>query len=466
MLGLCDMTMARDGKGGILFTDTAVYDVELPDKPQVIRYDDIDSVEVVGQWSSCDCDRTLRFHMKNYSCIDWESTRLNKTPLCAFFTELLRMIPGPEHTICGNAGNRAAEAVSHDKAVCLPDNAADRTNGESVASGKLIYNRAQTFEAAVVSTISSGKSTFINALIGEELLPSRGQACTARVTAVLDNDAAQSTTGHVLFSNGVYKKVEACTADLVADLLENQRDLLADLVVECSIPGIRNIGRALLLVDTPGVNNSVNPSHGEITRAYLSRLTDGIILYILNGTQLGTYDMEEDLLRLHALIKEKPDTEVLFILNKMDEFDIEREPIESAIADCLSFLQAMGFSHISLYPVSALAALLFKRALSGTELSKREGADFSRLFDRFRCPNPSERMPSYIVGSDRPKYGDLCQVKGKEYRRVELLAALENTGLPAVERAIEDRMIRYALRKAPEIQPPGSKQAGLFPGWS
>ncbi len=38
----------------------------------------------------------------------------------------------------------------------------------------------KVYPTLVVSTMSSGKSTLINAIVGSELLPSMNRACTAR----------------------------------------------------------------------------------------------------------------------------------------------------------------------------------------------------------------------------------------------------------------------------------------------
>ena len=44
------------------------------------------------------------------------------------------------------------------------------------------------FPINVVATMSSGKSTLINALLGKKLMPSKNEACTATITEILDND--------------------------------------------------------------------------------------------------------------------------------------------------------------------------------------------------------------------------------------------------------------------------------------
>jgi len=49
--------------------------------------------------------------------------------------------------------------------------------------------KSSDFEVCVVATMSAGKSTLINALLGTKLMPSKQEACTAIITRIKDNDA-------------------------------------------------------------------------------------------------------------------------------------------------------------------------------------------------------------------------------------------------------------------------------------
>jgi predicted GTPase len=42
-------------------------------------------------------------------------------------------------------------------------------------------------EIAVIATMSSGKSTLINSILSQELMPSKNTACTAKITRIKDN---------------------------------------------------------------------------------------------------------------------------------------------------------------------------------------------------------------------------------------------------------------------------------------
>lgn len=43
--------------------------------------------------------------------------------------------------------------------------------------------------------MSSGKSTLINALLQQELLPSENKACTAQITRIIDHDGMKKFEG-------------------------------------------------------------------------------------------------------------------------------------------------------------------------------------------------------------------------------------------------------------------------------
>ena len=45
----------------------------------------------------------------------------------------------------------------------------------------IIINENEVYPMVVMATMSSGKSTLINALLGQQILPSRNEACTAKM---------------------------------------------------------------------------------------------------------------------------------------------------------------------------------------------------------------------------------------------------------------------------------------------
>ena len=77
---------------------------------------------------------------------------------------------------------------------------------------KLQFDLEKVYPTLVVATMSSGKSTLINALIGRELLPSSNCACTAKAVAILDNDMMNDFRIHAVDSAGKYSVIDTLRA--------------------------------------------------------------------------------------------------------------------------------------------------------------------------------------------------------------------------------------------------------------
>lgn len=320
----------------------------------------------------------------------------------------------------------------------------------------LQLSKSKVYEVAVVSTMSSGKSTFINSLIGSNLLPSQNQACTSRTTAVLDNDNAVSPTLHLLFSNGKYDCFNDCSAEQIASVLHGKEEVISDIIIECSIPGIRNIKRSLLIVDTPGVNNSAAPSHEKITLEFLRSMSSGLIAYVINAEQIATSDDARTLKSVQAVIEKNPSLQLIFILNKADALDPEKEPIETVVSNCLRYLNDNGIASPSIFPVSSDAAMLLKMAASGARLSKAEAARANQYYEKFRPPDLRLSSFAYLPGQDDLRKE--VSLGKRQYPLRDILSSLENTGIPAVEREIEKRIIDRLGSKAPKVRKPNQKR--------
>lgn len=51
--------------------------------------------------------------------------------------------------------------------------------------------KSEDFEVCVVATMSAGKSTLINSMLGTKLMPSKQEACTAIITRIKDNNSSE-----------------------------------------------------------------------------------------------------------------------------------------------------------------------------------------------------------------------------------------------------------------------------------
>lgn len=220
---------------------------------------------------------------------------------------------------------------------------------------RLKLDMSKVYPTLVVATMSSGKSTLINALVGTDLLPSMNRACTAKAVAVLDNDLKMQFAIHAVDENGNYSYIEQATKQVIAEY--NKSNKTSEMVVEGEIQGIRNSKKSMLLIDTPGINNSMDSAHEMITRQILEDYSEGLILYVINAQQIGTNDDSLFLTYIAQKLKESPEFSILFAVNKMDLIDPERENPEELIENCKNYIESKGISAPVLIPISAASAL-------------------------------------------------------------------------------------------------------------
>lgn len=227
------------------------------------------------------------------------------------------------------------------------------------------FNEAKNskFEINVVATMSSGKSTLVNALLGKQLMPAANEATTATIVKIIDTE--QDNFSAVAFdkSGNIVKKIDDVT---LKDMKELNDDIKVSKVeLRGKIPFVSSVGMKLVLVDTPGPNNSRDKSHEEMTHKMFGESSKSLVLYVMNGQQLGINDEKVFLDYICAKMKEggKQSRErFIFAVNKMDAFKPKedadgRDCIENALNNVKKGLEERGIYNPNIFPVTACAAL-------------------------------------------------------------------------------------------------------------
>lgn len=312
---------------------------------------------------------------------------------------------------------------------------------------KLNFSMNRVYPTLVVSTMSSGKSTLINALVGTDLLPSMNRACTARAVAILDNDMKTQFEVHAVDSKGKYSFIEKATKKIVNDF--NKSNDVGEMIIEGEIRGIKNSKKAMLLIDTPGINNSMDLSHEIVTKKVLDEYPEGLILYVINAQQIGTYDDSNFLRLVSQKLRDNDKFDILFAINKMDLIDPEKENPEELMRNCKEYVENSGIDNPVLVPISASSALLFKKVLSGEKLSELEEENFLRDYRHFKREGYS--LTDYLKIPERGDLSDIIIVDDVRYTKAQIYAALENTGLPFLEKQIDETLVRSLKMTAPKI---------------
>lgn len=282
-----------------------------------------------------------------------------------------------------------------------------------LANDKKIY--PHKLEICIVSTMSSGKSTFINALLGKEILPSENEACTGKIFKI--NKILSNQEETIVFK----EKEEIKRYYLNEEYLKYLNKDEISTVIEIASK-FYNVEENITLIDTPGVNNSRNIEHRNITYNFLKNNRIKNLIYILNATQLGVNDDRNFLLD----IKELPNNEslnIIFILNKIDEIDSEKESLEEILENAKSYLSKNGFLEAQIYPITAYNCKLLRYALNNNLKTRGE----------------ISKVISYYDGSEVEELGDEMIKIGPRYLcKNKLEKLIEQTGVPEVESAIQN----------------------------
>lgn len=303
------------------------------------------------------------------------------------------------------------------------------------------------FDAYVVATMSSGKSTFINAMLGQDLLPAANAATTATIAQIFDDKTqGDAFYGERFDSNG--NRIEQNdTVDLATMKAWNADSETKAIKLNGNIRAIKeNNNVRLVLTDTPGPNNSKDPEHQRTTLGFIQdSKRNPLIIYVLNGTQLSTND-DAQLLRLVADTMSKGGKQskdrFLFVVNKMDEFDPEEESIEEALNNVKSYLEENGIYDPNIYPVSARMAYLLRKQ---GELTSKERKDKEKIADLL-LELPSMAFPQYMSVSASVK--SAMQKKAEHDEALQdktMWRALLNSGLPGVEAVIDEYINKYSF---------------------
>lgn len=253
---------------------------------------------------------------------------------------------------------------------------------------------AKPYQVLVLATMSAGKSTLINALLGHTLLPTSNLACTARgfrISHRLGTDwrVRQQTEGQTC-------AWQPATAETLTAL---NRVSTAPVCLEGAFYSWRQRGLGLVLLDTPGPNNSRSSAHGAVTWALLSGGEFHNVIYILNATQLGIDDDAQLLRQLRQACSDQRLGKPVFVLNKVDELDDEQgDSLTEVVGQAADYLRQAGFARPTVIPLSASLALAARKRIQGAPLSQKE---LGRLTTTLRVQDQHSRR--WVVCARVPK---------------------------------------------------------------
>lgn len=313
-----------------------------------------------------------------------------------------------------------------------------------------------SFEIVIIAPMSSGKSTLINAILGENLLPAMNKATTSKITRIKNNNAleqfvvsAYDKCRKVIILNDI-GEVEKVPADLKLIKELNKSTEVDEIFIEGNIPNINTEYIDLVFVDTPGGNNALSNEHKRIMKSAIEDENKNVILYVFNGTTLTSEDGNEILVNISNAMKESANGKqsrdrFIFVANRMDDVNTDEESYESMV-ETISYQlaqNAIGIVNPNLFLVSAKAAKLVRMENKGVKLTGDNKRDCAYLKEKFEEEDKELTQFSTIRQSVK---NELIREMKKAREQENINRVVEiNSGVPALETAILEYLEKYAL---------------------
>lgn len=244
-------------------------------------------------------------------------------------------------------------------------------NGSNIPA-ELINHRTADIEfrnkplkkVLVVATMSAGKSTIINALIGNKINKVASTVCTNKVRLVYNK---QLNEGAML----------ECTGPRYV-YTDNHKIAQHDSVENACVHFQSILGNErLCIIDTPGVNFNGDHSHGEMTRNAVKANDYDVLLFVSNGTQFLTNDEATFLEYVIKTCKKK----MIFCLNQSDRFNSDDDSIHETLNIWKTTLIKNGIQKPDIVTISAQWALLLRLEEQILEMTKSEQTKLRYLKD-------------------------------------------------------------------------------------
>lgn len=353
-----------------------------------------------------------------------------------------------------------------------------------------------TIPICVMGLYSSGKSAFINSLLGVELLPSASDPTTAKTYKISSGDKCEikfsyeNTDVTITFNGDEYiigrpkeldivgildeeiKKKETieermyCALSKINnyDMEYNKKNPKAPLwrisdLIEVTLPIKSSVlpfdEFDFIIFDTPGSNSASNVDHTEVLKKAMEGQTNGLPIFVTEPDNMDTTDNKMLIDTINKLGGALDKGNLLVIVNKSDGKSTETlEEKKGKIKE----LSVSELNPAGIYFVSSVMGLGYKKIINKSFSLKNKkilgnnitipvpnwiNSDYATCFNDMMIKFGNDEEPFQLY-----KYNIVSQHKLDRYNDMEVSDddyAYRNSGIHAVEYAINDFSLNYAL---------------------
>lgn len=281
------------------------------------------------------------------------------------------------------------------------------------------------FSIVVVGQFSAGKSTFLNALMGEKYLPSFTTETTATINFLrsVNESPTKKPLIKVNYKDGKEERCEEVTLENIEKFVSTKGVDVAKNILSVEVfLDSKYLNDGVSLVDSPGLNG-VLEGHEQITNDQIDRSHAAIFMF--NAKQPGS---KSDFEKLNMLLRKC--NSVLIVLNQKDLVKEDEQTIDDVVHN-LKQNYAKYFNTDQLpeiFPISSYQALV---ARSKRKLDYNGKTDFSveqkqDLLDSSEIEAFETRLIKYLTQGEKAQKELLSPVEKVHAFLTETEASIAN----------------------------------------
>ncbi|MBR6925275.1 MAG: dynamin family protein, partial [Oscillospiraceae bacterium] len=236
------------------------------------------------------------------------------------------------------------------------------------------------FKIAVVGEFSAGKSTFINAIVGKDLLKHATLETTAALTYIhnVKEDDDRNGTCTITFADGTVEDLDRLSDLEKYTTTQSEIDVVTEVRSVDIYIDFLDVDDELVIVDTPGLNGLAD-KHRELTIEEIKQAHSRIYLFPKRGVAQTDIDFIKYISNYQNTF--------IFIYNFIDELNaFEGEYPETKIAGIKENIERFVLSQTDRRIITYYCGMSALKALAGKD------HDIKRLYeDDFRDIAESER---------------------------------------------------------------------------
>ncbi|MCR5202603.1 MAG: dynamin family protein [Lachnospiraceae bacterium] len=335
-----------------------------------------------------------------------------------------------------------------------------------------------TIPICVIGNYSSGKSTFINALIGREVLPSSDKPTTSKYYKITNSRQEDRATIAFKYENSdvsirfeaekyvftetkpeveMIERIEKTLSDNLKENVIVKLNRTVEIInsfekekgIQCisdliyiRVPFGKGIGQEsnsnFVIIDTPGSNSVSNTNHARVLEKAMEGLTNGLPIFVSRPDGLDTKDNMELIEKIKNM-EELDNRFTIIVINQGDKARLNKDGFtQEEIEKTLSQAIPKSFDTENIYYVSSIMGLGIK--VDGKLIDNGYAETYEDSYNKFTNPESRfyKELYKFNIIPERKKLQTLEEIK----KQNNLLLA--NSGLLSIEKEIKTFAEKYS----------------------